>query len=79
MAEIERNTTLRNVLLKAAKEKIRVRLVGPPNTILSEGFVDFIGNGIVGMKHQVSEEADEFIVTCNIIKVQMIGESSQTY
>lgn len=79
MSEIERNTTLRNVLLNAAKEEIRIRLIGPPNVILSEGYVDFIGNGIVGMKHQLSEEADEFILICHIIKVQIIGESTQTY
>ncbi|MFW9908490.1 MAG: hypothetical protein ACFFEF_07935 [Candidatus Thorarchaeota archaeon] len=79
MTEIERNTTLRNVLLKAAQEKTRVRLIGPPNTILSEGFVDFIGNGIVGMKHRISEEPDEFIVISSIIKIQMIGESHQAF
>ncbi len=79
MPEIERNTTLRNILLKAAEEKLRVRLVGPPQTILAEGFVDYIGNGIVAIKHQLNEEADEFILICNIIKVQFIGESRQTY
>ncbi len=79
MSEIERNTTLRNVLVQASKEKIRVRLIGPPNVILSEGFVDFIGNGIVGMKHQENEDADEFILICHIIKIQMLGDSSQSY
>jgi len=79
MSEIERNTTLRNILVKAAHEKVRVRLIGPPNVILSEGFVAYIGNGIVAMKHQISEEADEFILMGNIIKLQYVGDSAQSF
>ncbi len=79
MNDMKKDTTLRDVLLDAAQKEIRVRLIGPPNTILAEGFVAFVSDEIVGVKHQLKEDVDEFILIHNIIKVQILGESRQTY
>ncbi|UCH05719.1 MAG: hypothetical protein JSW05_06025 [Candidatus Thorarchaeota archaeon] len=74
MSELERDSTLRSVLLEAAKSGERYRFYGAGMIILAEGVVAFVGDGIVGIRHHDKEKPDEFVVLDCITKVQVLGE-----
>ncbi len=74
MSVKESNESLRTVLEKAAKERTRLRFFGPGMMIVAEGFVDFVGDGVIGIKHHEKEGADEFILDECIIKIQILPE-----
>ncbi len=42
--------------------------------ILAEGFVSFIGNGVIGITHKKDCEADEYLLECSLAKVQKLAE-----
>ena len=58
MSELEKDATLRSVLLEAAKKGERLRFFGPGMMIVAEGRVVFVGEDIVGLKHGDTEDAD---------------------
>ncbi|MHA2600975.1 MAG: hypothetical protein AM324_002455 [Candidatus Thorarchaeota archaeon SMTZ1-83] len=74
MSELEKDSTLKSVLLEAAKSGERLRFYGAGMIILAEGVVAYVGDGIVGIRHHDKEKADEFVVTDCITKVQVLGE-----
>ena len=74
MSEFEKDSTLKSVLLEAAKSGERLRFYGAGMVILAEGVVAYVGDGIVGIRHHDKEKADEFIVMECITKVQVLGE-----
>jgi hypothetical protein len=77
MSEFERDTTLRSVLLDAAKSGERIRFFGPGMMIVAEGQIAFVGEDIVGIRHGKTEDADEFVCIECIIKLQTLGEYRQ--
>ena len=74
MSEFEKDTTLRSVLLDAAKSGERIRFFGAGMMIVAEGQVAFVGEDIVGIRHGKTEDADEFVCIECIIKLQTLGE-----
>jgi len=74
MSEHEKEATIRSVLLEAAKKGERLRFFGPGMMIVAEGVVAFVGEGIVGLKHGDTKDADEYVNIDCVIKVQHIGE-----
>ncbi len=74
MSELEKDATLRSVLLEAAKKGDRLRFFGPGMMIVAEGRVAFVGEDIVGLKHGETKDADEYIFIECVIKIQIIGE-----
>jgi hypothetical protein len=74
MPDFERESTLRTILIEAAKSGDRIRFYSHGMTILAEGFVDYVGDGVVGIRHHKEEKADEFVLTQCLIKVQVLGE-----
>ncbi|MFW9845347.1 MAG: hypothetical protein ACFFD6_01255 [Candidatus Thorarchaeota archaeon] len=74
MAKSESEYTLRTILIKAAESGERLRFYGHGMTILAEGVVDFVGDGIVGIRHHGGEAADEYVLTECLTKVQILGE-----
>lgn len=76
MSGAHSDATLRSILKEAAEEGTRVRFYGANMIILAEGFVAFVGNGIVGIKHHSKEKADEFVSLAAIVKVQYLAEYS---
>ena len=74
MSDPHHNATLRSILIKAKKSAARLRFFGKNMTIIAEGQIVFVGNGIVGIKHGKTEEADEFLITASIMKVQVLRE-----
>ena len=74
MSEIQKNVTLGSVLVDAAKSGVQLRVYGANMTILAEGIVAFVGNGVVALKHRKKEEPDEFVVTACIVKIQFLGD-----
>ena len=74
MSELEKDATLRSVLLEAAKKGERLRFFGPGMMIVAEGRVVFVGEDIVGLKHGDTEDADEYVCIECVIKIQLIGE-----
>ncbi|MEM4736084.1 MAG: hypothetical protein QXS20_10260 [Candidatus Thorarchaeota archaeon] len=67
--------TLHDVLLEAMRTRARVRLIGAPMTILSEGFISGVGDNLIVIKHQEREEPDEFILESAVIKVQLLRDN----
>ena len=74
MSDFERDSTLRTILIDAAKSKDRLRFYSHGMTILAEGIVDFVGDDIVGIRHHDKDDADEFVLIECITKVQVLGE-----
>ena len=74
MADHERESTLRTILLEAAKSGERLRFYSHGMTILAEGIIDFVGDDIIGIRHHNKENADEFLLTECLVKVQVLGE-----
>ncbi|MFX0107805.1 MAG: hypothetical protein ACFE7R_05960 [Candidatus Hodarchaeota archaeon] len=74
MSNIERNSTLKSILIEYAKSGERLRFYGHGMMILAEGTIDFVGDGVVGIKHQNKEKADEFVLIECLSKVQVLGE-----
>ena len=74
MSEFEKDTTLRSVLLDAAKSGERIRFFGAGMMIVAEGQVAFVGEDIVGIRHGKTDDADEFVCIECIIKLQTLGE-----
>ena len=77
MSDFERDSTLRTILIEAAKSGDRLRFYSHGMTILAEGFVAFVGDDVVGIRHHDKEEADEFVLIECITKVQVLGEYRQ--
>jgi hypothetical protein len=77
MSEFKKDTTLRSVLLEAAKSGERMRFYGPGMMIVAEGQIAFVGEDVVGLKHGRTEDADEFVCIECIIKIQILGEYRQ--
>jgi hypothetical protein len=76
MSDFERDSTLRTVLIEAAKSGDRLRFYSHGMTILAEGIVDFVGDDFVAIRHQDKDQADEFVLIECITKVQVLGEYS---
>jgi hypothetical protein len=76
MSGFHSDATLRSTLMEAAENGTRVRFYGANMIILAEGFVAFVGNGIVGIKHHSKEGADEYLTLDSIIKIQYLAEYS---
>ena len=74
MSEFEKETTLRSILLEAAKKEEHLRFFGPGMMIVAEGRIAFVGEDVIGLKHGDTEDADEFINIECVIKIQLIGE-----
>ncbi len=74
MSDIERDSTLKDILLEAAKSGDRLRFYGPGMMIIAEGLVAFVGDGVIGIRHGEDQEADEYVVADCLVKVQVIGE-----
>ncbi|MFW9913489.1 MAG: hypothetical protein ACFFEU_13510 [Candidatus Thorarchaeota archaeon] len=74
MSDFERDSTLRTILIEAAKSGDRLRFYSHGMIILAEGIVDFVGDDIVGIRHQDKDQADEFVLIECITKVQVLGE-----
>jgi hypothetical protein len=74
MSELEKDTTLRSVLLEAAKSGERLRFFGPGMMIVAEGRIAFVGKDVVGLRHGDSKDADEYVCIECVIKIQVIGE-----
>ena len=74
MSDFEKDTSLRTVLLNAAKSGEQMRFFGPGMMIVAEGRIAFVGEDVVGLKHGNAEDADEFVCIECIIKVQPLGE-----
>jgi hypothetical protein len=74
MSEFKRDSTLRTILIDAAKSGDRLRFYSHGMTILAEGIVDFVGEDIVGIRHHDKDEAEEFVLIECITKVQVLGE-----
>jgi hypothetical protein len=74
MSDFERDSTLRTILIEAAKSGDRLRFYSHGMTILAEGLVDFVGDGVVGIRHHNKEKADEFVLTECLVKVQFLEE-----
>ncbi|MHA1136264.1 MAG: hypothetical protein ACTSSE_07240 [Candidatus Thorarchaeota archaeon] len=74
MSKLEKDATLRSVLLEVAKKGDRLRFFGPGMMIVAEGRVAFVGEDIVGLKHGDTEDADEYVCIECVIKIQIIGE-----
>jgi hypothetical protein len=74
MSKFEKETSLRSVLLDAAKSGERFRFFGPGMMIVAEGRIAFVGTDIVGISHRDDDEADEYVCLECIIKLQIIGE-----
>ncbi|MFX1261725.1 MAG: hypothetical protein ACFFAZ_06540 [Promethearchaeota archaeon] len=77
MSDFERDSTLRTILIEAAKSGKRLRFYGHGMTILAEGFIDFVGDEIVGIRHHEGKEADEFVRTDCLTKIQVLEEYRQ--
>jgi hypothetical protein len=77
MSDFERDSTLRTILIEAAKSGDRLRFYSHGMTIIAEGFVAFVGDDVVGIRHHDKEEADEFVLIECITKVQILGEYRQ--
>jgi hypothetical protein len=76
MSGFHSDATLRSILLEAAESGTRVRFYGANMVILAEGFVAFVGNGIVGIRHHSKEGADEFLTLASVVKIQYLAEYS---
>ena len=74
MTELEKDATLRSVLLEAAKKGERLRFYGPGMMIVAEGRVAFVGEDIVGLKHGDTKDADVYVCIECVIKIQIVGE-----
>ena len=74
MSKLEKDASLRSVLLEVAKKGDRLRFFGPGMMIVAEGRVAFVGEDIVGLKHGDTEDADEYVCIECVIKIQHIGE-----
>ncbi|TFG94701.1 hypothetical protein E4H12_14690 [Candidatus Thorarchaeota archaeon] len=74
MSELEKDATLRSVLLETAEKGENLRFFGPGMMIVAEGRVAFVGEDIVGLKHGDTEDADEYVCIECVIKIQVIGE-----
>ncbi len=74
MSKLEKEATLRSVLLDIAKSGERLRFFGPGMMIVAEGRVAFVGEDIVGLKHGETKEADEYVCIECVIKIQIISE-----
>jgi hypothetical protein len=74
MSDFEKETTLRSVLIDAAKSGERMRFYGPGMMIIAEGRIAFVGEDVVGIKHGDTDDADEFVTLECIIKIQILGE-----
>ena len=74
MSKLEKETSLRSVLLEAAKSGERFRFFGPGMMIVAEGKIAFVGADIVGISHGDTGDADEYVSLECIIKIQIIGE-----
>jgi len=74
MTGVERDTTFDDILAEAAGSNARVRIYGRSMTIIAEGLVSFVGDNVVGIKHQEKGVATEFLRKDCIVKIQMLGE-----
>lgn len=74
MSKLEKEATLRSVLLDTAKSGERLRFFGPGMMIVAEGRVAFVGEDIVGLRHGETKDADEYVCIECVIKIQVIGE-----
>jgi len=74
MSDFERESTLKEILLEAAKSGDRLRFYGPGMMIIAEGLVAFVGDGVIGIRHGDDQEPDEYVVADCLVKVQVIGE-----
>ena len=74
MSKLEKEATLRSVLLDIAKSGERLRFYGPGMMIVAEGRVAFVGEDIVGLRHGETKDADEYVCIECVIKIQIIGE-----
>ena len=74
MSKLEKDATLRSVLLATAKSGERLRFYGPGMMIVAEGRVAFVGEDIVGLRHGDTEDADEYVCIECVIKIQVLGE-----
>ena len=74
MSKLEKEATLRSVLLETAKSGERLRFFGPGMMIVAEGRVAFVGEDIVGLYHGETKNADEYVCIECVIKIQIIGE-----
>lgn len=74
MTDFERDSTLRTILIEAAKSKDRFRFYSHGMTIIAEGIVDFVGSDVVGIRHHDKDEAEEFVLIECITKAQVLGE-----
>ncbi|MHA2005547.1 MAG: hypothetical protein ACW975_09760 [Candidatus Thorarchaeota archaeon] len=74
MSDFERDSTLRTILIEAAKSGDRLRFYSHGMAILAEGIVVFVGDDIVGIRHHDKDEAGEYVLIECITKVQVLGE-----
>jgi hypothetical protein len=74
MSKFEKESSLRTILLDAAKSGERFRFFGQGMMIVAEGRIAFVGTDVVGISHRDDDEADEYINLECIIKLQIIGE-----
>ncbi len=76
MNESRKKETLSDVLQIAAEKKQRIRFYGANMVILAEGIIEYVGDGVVAVRHSDDQSADEFIVKSAIIKIQYLPEYS---
>ncbi|MHA2143342.1 MAG: hypothetical protein ACXADF_16960 [Candidatus Thorarchaeota archaeon] len=74
MSDFEKDSNLRTILIEAAKTGERLRFYSHGMTIVAEGIVTFVGDGIIGLRHHDKENANEYVVTECLTKVQILGE-----
>ena len=74
MSKSESEHTLRTILIKAAEAGERLRFYGHGMTILAEGIVEFVGDGVIGIRHHSGDSADEYVIAECLTKVQVLGE-----
>ncbi|MHA2300873.1 MAG: hypothetical protein ACXACD_07950 [Candidatus Thorarchaeota archaeon] len=73
MSDFERDSTLRTILIEAAKSGDRLRFYSHGMTILAEG-IEFVGDDIIGIRHHDKDKAEEYVLIECITKVQVLGE-----
>jgi hypothetical protein len=74
MSDFERDSTLRTILIEAAKSGDRLRFYSHGMTILAEGIIEFVGDDIIGIRHHDKDKAEEYVLIECITKVQVLGE-----
>ncbi|MFO7836702.1 MAG: hypothetical protein R6V83_08605 [Candidatus Thorarchaeota archaeon] len=74
MVTVERDLTFDDILAETAKSAARIRIYGHRMAILAEGLIAYVGDNVVGIKHQDKGTATEFIRKDRIIKIQILGK-----